>query len=222
VLDPQQAAGMSESQGAIDAKASYKERPISAAPTKAAHLHDKTARNALKRLETRFHTSATTIAPAPGTDTTNWPLHNYALVTFDATAALKSRSGRSRVNKTGDSDGNTPQLPSLDIRVHSAHGGRQGFELMLEHALLSGEFDHVLSRVNQLRNESSEIQYNYNTSFVGSAAEMNAIHDATKQTNKKAGGKRTNKDITEDPAIGSQSHDLPDDDDEMDRTFALP
>jgi len=148
VLDPQQAAGMSESQGAIDAKASYKERPISAAPTKAAHLHDKTARNALKRLETRFHTSATTIAPAPGTDTTNWPLHNYA---------LKSRSGRSRVNKTGDSDGNTPQLPSLDIRVHSAHGGRQGFELMLEHALLSGEFDNVLSRVNQLRNESSEI-----------------------------------------------------------------
>jgi hypothetical protein len=36
------AAGVSESQCALDAQATYKERAITDAPTKAAHLHDKT------------------------------------------------------------------------------------------------------------------------------------------------------------------------------------
>lgn len=237
VLDPEHAAGVSESQGALDAQASYKERAVTDAPTKAAHLHDKTARNALRRLETRFHKTGATIAPATGTDTTNWPANNYALLTLDATAAIRSRSGRT-ANTTnaetgaagagdaieGDRDDNTPQLPVLDIQVHTARGGQQGFEQMLQHILLSGQFDHVLHRVNELRSDTSNrgVQHNYNTSFVNNAAEMNAIHNAAKQTNKKAGGKRTNEEITEDTAIGSQAHDLPDDDDEMDRNFAMP
>jgi hypothetical protein len=102
-----------------------------------------------------------------GTDTTNWPENNYALLTLDATAAIRSRSGRT-ANTTisanvetdaaaggdaveGGRDDNTPRLPALDIQVHSACGGQQGFEQILEHILLSGQFDHVLHRVNELR-----------------------------------------------------------------------
>jgi hypothetical protein len=50
VLDPEHAAGISESQGALDAQASYKERALTDAPTKTAHLHDKTAQIHLRRL----------------------------------------------------------------------------------------------------------------------------------------------------------------------------
>jgi hypothetical protein len=165
VLDPEHAAGISESQGALDAQASYKERALTDAPTKAAHLHDKTARIHLRRLETRFHKTGATIAPAAGTDTTNWPANNYALLTLDNTAAIRSRSGRTANTiisanaetgaaagdaVEGSRDDNAPQLPTLDIQVHTARGGKQGFEQILEHILLSGQFDHVLHRVNEL------------------------------------------------------------------------
>lgn len=114
--NPEQALLHSQSQAALNNK--YKERSASDPATKSAHLHDKAARNALQSLENRFHKSAQPITAAPGVDTSQWPLRNYALITLDATSALKSRTGRTKALR------NNTQKPAVDMTIHSAHSKR--------------------------------------------------------------------------------------------------
>lgn len=200
--NPEQALLHSQSQITLNNK--YKERTVSDPATKAAHLHDKTARTALQSLENRFHKAAQPITAAPGINTSQWPLRNYALITLDATSALKSRTGRSKALRTNS------QKPAVDMTIHSAYGNQEGFKDMLRLLLLSGEFEDVLDEVNTMREQSSnERQYNYNTKFVGSLNEIEQIHESSKQANKRAGGQRSESELIE--AINADVHDLPQD-----------
>jgi hypothetical protein len=204
--NPEQALLHSQSQAALNNK--YKERSASDPATKSAHLHDKTARNALQSLENRFHKSAQPITAAPGVDTSQWPLRNYALITLDATSALKSCTGRTKALR------NNTQKPAVDMTIHSAHGNQEGFKDMLRLLLLSGEFDDVLNEVNTTREQQSNgRQYNYNTKFVGSLSEIEQIHESNKQANKLAGGQRSESEVVE--AINADVHDLPQDIDDL-------
>ena len=186
----------------------FKERKAGDPPTRLAHLFDKCARKQRRSLELKFHKASRTIAPAPGnTAASQWPLTNQALVIVDAASAYKTRVGRPKASR------NNVASQDLELTIHTAHSGDVGFKQILKQVLLCGDYNDVLDEVNNIRSAGREAEYNYNTSVVCSLGQIESIHSAEKESNKLAGGQRSNEDIEQDNDIGGDVHELPQDPD---------
>ena len=180
---------------------STKQRPRYSNPTKAVHLNDKSARQAIQKMQLQFMRTSRAVTPEPDINTDGWAEVSTMLVVKENTIMPQRISGPTKDRNLVSAA--AKEVIPTNVNVFVGKGGESEAGEIVDFMLSSGKYDHLVRRrMEVLECMSMSAPRNLHVNIYNSE-DIPQLHREMKAKRAKAEKSRSRSDVAADPMIGA-------------------